>query len=83
MIRELIENMRVAWKFPLRAKYFWFRGLFSKERSCGKKVRYSNESAQRAKEKMTFRKIFDVYRCIWCGSYHIGGSIQRYMKEEK
>lgn len=82
MIRELIENLYTIRKLSLREKYFWFRGLFSKERSCGKKNKYSEKSAQKAKGAMErkYGKKFDIYRCIWCGSYHIGGSIDKYIK---
>lgn len=85
MIRELIENIRATWKLSLRAKYFWFRGLFSRKWSCGYKNPYSLKSAHKAKEAMEkkYEKKFDVYRCIWCGKYHIGGSIERYMMEKK
>ncbi len=82
MIQELIENISQTWRLPLNAKYFWFRGLFSRKASCGKKNRYSIKSAMKAKKIMEkkYSKEFDIYRCIWCGNYHIGGSINRYIK---
>ncbi len=83
MIEELIENIRDTWKLSLRAKYFWFRGLFRKERSCEGKIRYNRPSALRAKAAMEkkYGRKFDMYRCIWCGRYHIGGSIDGYMED--
>ena len=80
MILELIENILQTHNLSLRQRYYWFRGLFSKNRSCGKKLRLSIKSAMKAKEAMEkkYDKKFDVYRCIWCGQYHIGGSISKY-----
>lgn len=85
MIRELAENIRTTWNMSLRAKYLWFRGLLNRKCSCGQKNQYSLRSAQKAKGAMEkkYEKKFDVYRCIWCGKYHIGGSIEKYMVENK
>ncbi len=80
MIKEIIENIRATKSMSLRQRYFWFRGLFSKKHSCGKKIRYSIASAGKAKEAMEkkYPREFDVYHCIWCGTYHIGASISKY-----
>ena len=78
MIIEIIDNIWKTRSLSIREKYYWFRGLFSRKHSCGKKNRYSIKSAQKAKEVMEkkYSKEFDIYRCIWCGQYHIGGSIK-------
>jgi hypothetical protein len=50
--------------------------LAGKEKTCGKKVKYSTESAKLAAEAMnkkpTTRKELEAYPCFWCGSWHIG-----------
>lgn len=80
MLKELVENIGKTKSLSLRQRYFWFRGLFSKKHSCGKKNKYSLKSSIRAKEAMEkkYLKEFDVYRCIWCGTFHIGASISKY-----
>lgn len=58
-------------------KIAWIKGLIHPN-SCGKKIRYSLKSAQKAKIKMEskYSKKFDIYTCLRCGKYHIGRSIE-------
>lgn len=85
MILEIIENLLQTKNLSVKEKYYWFRGLFSKKYSCGNKIKYGIKSALKAKEAMEKKhnKKFDVYKCIWCGKYHIGGSISKYIDTRK
>ena len=52
------------------------------EKTCGKKIRYSEKSALKAAEKMnkkpTTRNELEAYPCAFCEKWHIG----RKMTEE-
>lgn len=46
------------------------------ERTCGRKIRYSEASAEKAAVKMNgkpgTRNVLEAYPCCFCGQWHVG-----------
>ena len=77
-MKRMVEIWRDIKSLNLKDKYYWIRGLLRYKHSCKGKVKYSKKSALKAKRAMENKtgRTFDVYMCLWCGKYHIGGSIK-------
>lgn len=59
--------------------YWWLRGWTNRQKACGTKQQYSLKSARKAKIAMERKtqRTFDVYWCLFCHRFHIGGSVRR------
>lgn len=59
--------------------YRWIKGLSSRKNCCDNKIRYSKQSAEKARLAMQRKcspKLFDKYWCPWCRKWHIGRSVK-------
>lgn len=75
-------------KLTFKEKYYWFRGLLRRRshfnRAGQPKVgmsTYQNADKARRKMQTKMNRTYDVYRCLWCRKYHIGGTVKTLRKK--
>jgi hypothetical protein len=81
-LKDLISNLYDYFPFKdlnWKGRYWWIRGSLNRKRSCGKKIRWKTKNrANKTKDDMTRKtgRQYDVYKCIWCHHYHVGGTVK-------